>query len=114
MPRARSSHPQRRHTPTGQPDTLPFRPLRPPPRLVRYGITRSPRTSGSAPLTERQQTVLAALADEWSGASDLARQLRLSTREATSALYALSARGLADHVPYRGWRKAAAATEETD
>lgn len=71
------------------------------------GIERQPRarTAPALPPNERALELLAYLGDEPIGATELARRAGMGKSGITATLYALADRGLAERVPFKGWRR---------
>lgn len=77
-------------------------------RIVRKGIARRPsqRTASGLPLTEPQAQVLAVLDADLRSAAWITAEVGGRTQASVvSSLYALEDRGLAERVPYKGWRR---------
>lgn len=78
-------------------------------KTVRKGIRRAPRdrTAAALPLSDAQREVLEVLDAETRSVSWLTAEIGGRTPPSvTASLYALADRGLAERVPYKGWRRA--------
>ena len=62
-------------------------------------------TSHPRPLSERHEAIRAELGPIPYPASVLGRRLGISGAQATTALYVLQARGMAERLPGKGWRQ---------
>ena len=74
---------------------------------TRQGIERKPRegTAASLPPNERHLQVLAVLGPNFVSMARIAADAGLPYAGTQSALYALQARGLAERLPNKGWKK---------
>ena len=73
--------------------------------VVREGIERQPDRAKPerGPLSERHATILELVGAEPTKTLSIAKTLGLTRPSVDASLYALSARGLVERVPYKGW-----------